>query len=87
MRIIACCLLLACEQGPAPPAPSPVHVIDAAGHADECVQGSAFVPGISEIIVYCDHVADRCCIGGGQWGCNNAQYVDWYAKYCHADVL
>ncbi|HEY3804086.1 MAG TPA: hypothetical protein VGL61_15830 [Kofleriaceae bacterium] len=78
MRASIFCLLLAC--GSHAPAPAPAKTPAATAGSDaEC--GSSF-DDFHEIDVYCRHVHDRCCESDGQWGCNNAHYVDWYGAYC-----
>jgi hypothetical protein len=76
---------------PAPPSPgcySPPQPPDAAiewrGWPGRFVGADAPVdcsPGLDQAAVYCAHVHDACCTTGG-WTCNNARYVDWYAKQC-----
>ncbi len=74
MRIIACAICVACST----PAPRPATPTQ----ADECRAVDAWQADFHEIDVYCNHVADRCCGGDGQWGCNNVNYIAWYGAYC-----
>jgi hypothetical protein len=75
MRVLALCLVVACD-APPPAKPPPTQ------HELDCQAVSVFEVDARSIDVYCSHVADRCCIGDGQWGCNNAEYSTWYYKYC-----
>lgn len=44
--------------------------------------------GLDTVGIYCRFHRDPCCLpgggfhGGAGWGCNNANYVDWYARAC-----
>jgi hypothetical protein len=82
MRLIVCSIAVACSSPAAPMKPVAAHAPDASSEVLPC-NGSNDPIGVSEIVAYCSHVADSCCIGNGQWGCNNVAYIEWYDAHCH----
>jgi hypothetical protein len=77
-------LAAACSSHAPTPTPALAAPIarDAAPPDADCAPVDIYRQNARQIDVYCSHVDDRCCLPDGQWGCNNANYVDWYAKHC-----
>ncbi|HEX4452817.1 MAG TPA: hypothetical protein VH143_18205 [Kofleriaceae bacterium] len=76
--MIVCWLVMACSA----PAQRPAAGRPADTKAAECQPVNVYQTDFHEIEVYCKHVADGCCAATGQWGCNNVDYLEWYAAYC-----